>query len=123
MVADLYQAMQKKERGYLSIVDGIIAGEGQGPFCPTSKNANTIIVGNDLLYTDLAAVRYMGINPEKIKYLSYFINQQSMDLDKSIEIVLNGENIQSFFSSEGGYKNFYVVDRWREIKLVSYNEK
>lgn len=75
MVVDLYKAMLKKERRYLSVVDGIVAGEGQGPFCPISKNANTLIAGTDLLATDIATVRYMGLDPYKIRYLEYFLNR------------------------------------------------
>ena len=37
MVGDLYQGMKMKERRYFTVIDGIVAGEGQGPFCPTSK--------------------------------------------------------------------------------------
>ena len=60
--------MKLKNRRYFSIVDGIMAGEGQGPFCPTSKHANSLIIGDDLLAVDCVATRYMGINPLKIKY-------------------------------------------------------
>ena len=115
MVVDLYQAMQKKERKYLSVVDGIIAGEGQGPFCPTSKNANTLIAGEDLLAVDLAAARYMGLDPQKIKYLGYFIDQGIMDC-QNISVLLNGEIQKDFFTNDSKYKDFYVVEQWQGIK-------
>ena len=34
MVVDLYLGMKRKDRKYFSVVDGIMGGEGQGPFCP-----------------------------------------------------------------------------------------
>ena len=117
MVADLYKAMLKRDRRYLSVVDGIVAGEGQGPFCPTSKNANTIIVGDDLLYTDITAIRYMGIIPQKLKYLSYFINKQELDLDRDLAVIIEGTMKKLFFSSLNPYKNFKVVDEWNGIKI------
>ena len=52
MVVDLYKAMLKKDRKYFSVVDGIVGGEGQGTFCPTSKFSNTIIAGDDLFAVD-----------------------------------------------------------------------
>ena len=115
MVVDLYQAMRRKERKYFSVVDGIIAGEGQGPFCPTSKNANTLIVGEDLLAVDVAAARYMGLDPQKIRYLSYFINQ-GIIASKDILVSCNEKEMADFFSSDSKYKDFFVVEQWQKIK-------
>ena len=119
MVGDLYKGMKMKERRYFTVIDGIVAGEGQGPFCPTSKNANTLIAGEDLLATDVVAVRYMGLNPEKISYLKYFLDQKydGVSLD-SIAVVSNGKMINDFFASDTNYLNFHVVDLWRDIKYM-----
>ena len=115
MVVDLYQAMQMRERKYLSVIDGVIAGEGQGPFCPTSKNANTLIAGEDLLTVDVAAARYMGLDSLKIKYLGYFINQGIVDY-QNIQVLLNGKIQKDFFIVDSKYKDFYVVEQWQGIK-------
>lgn len=115
MVVDLYQAMQMRKRRYLSVIDGVIAGEGQGPFCPTSKNANTLIAGENLLAVDVAATRYMGFDPLKIKYLGHFINQGIVDY-QNIQVLLNGRNRKDFFTNDSKYKDFYVVEQWSEIK-------
>lgn len=115
MVVDLYQAMQKRERKYLSVVDGVIAGEGQGPFCPTSKYANTLITGEDLLAVDVAAARYMGFDPSKIKYLGYFINQGIIDY-QNILVLINGKLQKDFYTNDSKYKDFYVVEQWQGIK-------
>jgi len=111
MVADLYKAMLKKERRYFSVTDGIIAGEGQGPFCPTSKQANCLIAGDNLLAVDIAASRFMGFNPKKIRYLNYFIkNGFSYD-----EIEVCGYD--DFFNDSSKYLNFSVIEKWQEIKI------
>lgn len=117
MVADLYKGLLKKERKYLSIVDGIIAGEGQGPFCPMSKNANTLVFGDDFLNVDLVTARYMGFNPIKIKYLNYYIEKNKMDLNKKFDIIVNGNLINNYFNYENKYKDFVVLDKWNEIKI------
>lgn len=117
MVVDLYKGMLKRNRKYLSVVDGVVAGEGQGPFCPTSKYANTIIVGDNLLATDIVTARYMGFNPKKIKYLNYFIDNESngVSLD-DIDVMFDGKRCEEFFKSKSAYADFYVVKQWECIK-------
>lgn len=117
MVGDLYKGMKKKDRRYFTVIDGIIAGEGQGPFCPTSKNANTLIAGDDLYIADLVAVRYMGFNPQKIKYLSHFLEEKYEDITlDGISVVDSGRIVDDFFSANSRYLDFFVVDKWSEIK-------
>lgn len=118
MVADLYLGMRKKQRRYLSVIDGIVAGEGQGPFCPTSKNANTLIVGEDLLAVDCVAARYMGLDPNKIRYLHYFLNEKNNGISfDNISVVEFGEIITDFFSSPNCYADFAVPNQWGESKF------
>lgn len=117
MVVDLYQAMLQKERRYLSVVDGIVSGEGQGPFCPTSKNANTVIVGDDLLAVDFVAARYMGLDPEKIRYLAHFLKGGKPEISYSaIDVISKVEKLEDFFGSDSKYADFKVVQQWKEIK-------
>lgn len=118
MVGDLYQSLLKNEKQKrFTVIDGIIAGEGQGPFCPTSKYANTLIGCDDFLYADLVAVRYMGFDPKRLKYLNFFIDEFGIDLDGDIEVELGGEAVEGFFASESRYKDFHVVEQWQEIKI------
>ena len=117
MVVDLYLGMKFKNRKYFSIVDGIMGGEGQGPFCPTSKHSNSLIIGDDLLAVDCVAARYMGINPLKIKYLKYFLDKgfDGISLD-ALKVLDGNTELENFFASESLYKNFKVQDSWKEIK-------
>ncbi len=48
------------QRRYLAIVDGIIAGEGEGPLASTPRNAGLIVAGRDPVLVDAACVRAMG---------------------------------------------------------------
>jgi uncharacterized protein (DUF362 family) len=118
MVVDLYKGMLKKERKYFSVIDGICGGEGQGPFCPTSKHSNILIAGEDLLNTDIVAARLMGLNPNKIKYLQYFIETGMTSLDNinvKSHIDLYSKN---FFNNDDPYLDFEVIDKWKEIKIM-----
>ena len=115
MVVDLYKSMLRKERRYFSVVDGIIGGEGQGPFCPTSKFANTLIAGDNLLNVDLVTARYMGFDPLKIKYLEYFIKNTDNIL-QSILVIENGCAIEDYFEADSLYADFAIVEQWNAIK-------
>lgn len=118
MVGDLYQLLlgnEKQQR--FTIIDGIIAGEGQGPFCPTSKFANTLIGADDFLAGDLVGVRWMGFDPHMLKYLEFFIEKFGIELDDDISVVADGEKREKFFASSEKYKNFHVVEQWRGIKI------
>jgi uncharacterized protein (DUF362 family) len=116
MVVDLYKAMYKRKRKYFSVVDGIIAGEGHGPFCPNSKSSNVLIAGNDLLATDIVAVRFMGIDPLKIKYIEYFVSAGLIDIE-SIDVSYKGSIKNDFFSSGDTYLDFNVPEQWKDIKV------
>ena len=107
-----------KEKKYFTVVDGVCGGQGQGPFCPYSKKSNTLVAGEDLFAVDCVATRYMGLNPEKIKYLNYFLSvgYDGITLD-NIDVILNGNEIKDFFNSDSKYLDFEVVDQWKEIKI------
>ena len=118
MAADLYIALHKRERRYLSIIDGITAGEGQGPFCPTSRNANTLIACENFLVADCAASRYMGFDPEKIRYLKYFLDSKFEDLSlDDIRVFEDGRELHNFFGSDAKYLDFQTVKQWEYLKI------
>lgn len=56
-------------RRYLTILDGIVAGEGEGPLGATPVDAGLLIGGFDARLVDVAAVRAMGLDPAKIPLL------------------------------------------------------
>lgn len=115
MVADLYKALHTKERRYFTVIDGIMAGEGQGPFCPTAKHANTLIASESFLAADISAVRYMGFDPYNIRYLEYFIKNGSISTEE-IEI-LSDCQYEDFFHAKTRYLDFSVTPRWEKLKF------
>lgn len=54
------------QRRYLTVVDGIVAGEGEGPLGATPVEAGLLVGGSDPSLVDVAATRAMGLDPEKI---------------------------------------------------------
>lgn len=53
-------------RRVLSIVDGIVAGEGEGPLASTPRRAGLLVAGLDPALVDLAAVRAMGLDEARL---------------------------------------------------------
>ncbi len=56
----------KQPKRYLGIVDGIIAGEGDGPAAPDPVGAGLIVAGFNPVAVDAAAAWMMGFDPLKL---------------------------------------------------------
>lgn len=65
--ADKMGKMQGKiQRNYLCIVDGILAGEGEGPMEQTTKPFGVVFAGTNPVYVDYAACKLMCYNYKDI---------------------------------------------------------
>ncbi|MDP6978440.1 MAG: DUF362 domain-containing protein [Myxococcota bacterium] len=56
-------------RTVLTLLDGIVAGEGEGPLAPSDVPLGAIVAGTDPIAVDLVAVRLMGFDYELIPKL------------------------------------------------------
>jgi len=56
-------------RKYLAVVDGIVAGEGNGPMAPDRRECGLILAGTHPLAVDCVAASAMGFEPERIRLL------------------------------------------------------
>ena len=59
------------QRRFISIMDGIIGGENEGPLVPSPKKAGFICIGFNPLLADCAVARIMGFDINKIPKLKY----------------------------------------------------
>jgi len=57
---------EKRPRKILNIVDGVIAGEGDGPLNPKPKPAGLILLGENPAYIDAVICRLMGFNVARV---------------------------------------------------------
>jgi len=55
---------------HLTILDGVVAMEGDGPIMGTPRQMGFIAMGRDLVAVDSTCARIIGFNPEKIPYLA-----------------------------------------------------
>ncbi len=57
-------------RPHLAIIDGIVGMEGDGPIMGTPVDSRVLILGTNLPAVDATAARLMGIDPDRVAYLS-----------------------------------------------------
>lgn len=57
------------QRRYLSVIDGVVAGEGEGPLFPTPKQCGILLMGEHPVAVDLVGARLMGFDWRKIPML------------------------------------------------------
>jgi uncharacterized protein (DUF362 family) len=62
--ADRAGAMHEtRQRRHLVLIDGIVAGEGQGPLAPSPVDAGALLFADDVVLADRLACRLMGFDP------------------------------------------------------------
>lgn len=65
-IADLHNAIPR----VFTIVDGIVAMQGNGPIQGQAKAAGVLVAGADVVAVDATCCRIMGIDPTLIRYLT-----------------------------------------------------
>jgi len=109
MVIDLYEVFLRGRRTF-SVVDGIIGGDGNGPFCPNTRKSGVIVSGPDLPTVDCICTRLMGFDISEVKYLSY------LNIDCSnVKIVSNAYNTEDFFGSKDEYLSYNPPLHWDNL--------
>jgi uncharacterized protein (DUF362 family) len=58
------------QRRYLAIIDGIVAGEGEGPLSPDPREEGVVVAGIDPVAVDIATTRWMGFDEQRIPMLA-----------------------------------------------------
>lgn len=107
-----------KQRRCFSVIDGIIAGEGEGPMRPSSRKCGIIMAGEDFTLMDCIAARIMGFDYKKIPHLAQSIKSKYAsheDLVGKVKLYSNCDEIKNVISSNNQY--FYKFEPslgWKE---------
>ena len=84
---------RKKPLRYLTVVDGIVAGEGNGPMSPDPKACGVIIAGTHPVAVDCVAATLMGFDWQKLRLLKQSFAMREMSFvpfsPDDIEVVSN----------------------------------
>lgn len=80
------------QRRYLTIVDGIVGGEGEGPLGATPVHSGLLVGGFDPSLVDVVAARAMGFDPERIPLLRQALSGSVLETGslERLEHVLDG---------------------------------
>lgn len=87
------------QRQHLALVDGIVAGEGEGPLIPLAKEMGLILFGTDICAVDYACALIMGFDPLKIPLIRnsfaevrYPLTEHKID---EVKLIFNGTEVTS----------------------------
>jgi uncharacterized protein (DUF362 family) len=107
---------KEPQRRHLSLIDGIVAGEGEGPLKPVPVNAGALIFTNDVAVGDWAAASLMGFDPQKLPITREAFKQVpsiSGSNPGSEAAILNGHKTTLRSLSDDSYLNFAPPVGWR----------
>jgi uncharacterized protein (DUF362 family) len=76
-------ARRSEPKPYLSLVDGIIAGQGDGPASADPHNLGVVVVGTDPFAVDLVCTRAMGFDWQKIPILRHAADDRTLPIGTS----------------------------------------
>lgn len=125
MAADLYHLFVRDLPGwrseagrapmrFLSVVDGVTAGESNGPFTPTAKAACVLVGGEDLLLVDVAAARLMGFDVAAIPHLAAPLAARGIDATE-MPITYDGFHRPDFIAVPSAHLDFAPPDGWGHL--------
>jgi uncharacterized protein (DUF362 family) len=117
MYADTQGKMHDtRRRRFFSLVDGIVAGEGNGPLNPSAVNCGCLVAGDDPVAVDLVCVRMLGFDWKRIptyaqiKHIDHYkIGCYRTDM---IEIVSNEQRYLDMFSHSKCIFSSKPADGW-----------
>lgn len=86
------------QRQHLALVDGIVAGEGEGPLRPQAKHMGVILFGSDICWVDYVCALVMGFDPRKIPLIKNSFKKMRYPLtdnsNNNVQVLLNGSEIK-----------------------------
>ena len=109
--AKLRAKVHSVSRPHLTILDGIVAMEGDGPAAGDLRNMDLVMAGEDAVAIDACLARIMGLEPEDILVTkeAYSLGLGEMDLSR-IEVA--GDRIDDFVKKD------YKLPQTTALKLL-----
>jgi uncharacterized protein (DUF362 family) len=129
MAADLYAAFIQDRTGWrarhgkaplrtLSVIDGVTAGEGDGPFCPTPRQAQVLVGSTDLLLADALAVRFMDFNIGEVRYLTSLLEEARVQLGAA-QVISDLPGFTDCFHTTTPFGRFTAPQGWPRLSTVA----
>jgi uncharacterized protein (DUF362 family) len=105
-ILDLNATIQPR----FTIVDGIVAMEGDGPIMGRPRQVGFIAMGQDVVAVDATCARIIGLDPSKMNYLRVASEYLGNIAESRIDHV--GENPSRYQT------RFEVLEQFRELQLA-----
>ncbi|HZJ15860.1 MAG TPA: DUF362 domain-containing protein [Chthoniobacteraceae bacterium] len=117
----------ESQRAVVSIMDGLIAGEGNGPLQPLPVQAGALLASRNPFLIDFAMAKLMGFDWQKIRLLANyrrFPDTTLSDLDpNTFAVILNGERTERGLDAIPLLRPFLPSPGWKgHIELGNENE-
>jgi uncharacterized protein (DUF362 family) len=108
-------------RNYLTLVDGILGGEGEGPLSPTPVTSGVMVAGTDPVAVDICCTRLMGLNWRKIPLYArydparrYSFSNFDGDTERiEVKMLENGHVVKPRLDDVSAINNFKPAFGWR----------
>jgi uncharacterized protein (DUF362 family) len=104
------------QRKFFSVVDGIMAGEKEGPLSPSAKHCGTIVCGWNPVTVDYVATRLMGLDPMRIRMIRDALENSAYPLffgsTSDIRVNSNLEAYRSVANGSGENLGFVPPRGW-----------
>jgi uncharacterized protein (DUF362 family) len=92
-------------RPVLSVLDGIVAGEGEGPLAPRDRPLGVVLAATDPVALDLVAIRLMGFDARRIAKVREALRDAA---GPRLTAVQRPEDVRVF---EGSARDFEAAER------------
>ncbi len=112
MIHKNFARLFKILRPDLSVIDGFVAMEGNGPVMGTPLNLGVAVAGTDPVATDAVAASVMGFNPLDIGYLHY-IDKEGLGTAQLSKIEVVGSKISDVRKQCRPHRDYVIQSDWR----------
>ena len=119
MVWDLNKAFltAARARRYLTVVDGVVAGEGDGPLDPDRKACGSLALSEDPQALDAALAGFMGFDRRALRFLERPLEDEAV----SFEVVFVSEEAKEQILNTPPFEPHFG---WKgHIELPKYSKK
>jgi len=101
---------------HISVIDGFVGMEGNGPVHGIEKHLGIAIASTDFVAADSVCAKAMGFDPMDISYL-YHGHQAELGKADLNEIEIIGDQIENVAVSFIPHSNYQTHIRWKELNI------
>ncbi len=84
-------------RTVLTVLDGVVAGEGEGPLAPRDVRLGAVLAATDPIALDLAALRLMGFDAQNVPK----VREAIADRELRVTAVRDANEVRVFETATG----------------------